>query len=175
MNIAFTATYDEAYVFTNYKRVVVPKNYCENKRNKTARCVSIQRANHSNNQPASRSKKAPSAIQKLKLAIKIESQRITNSKRGVFMCNQQINKKNTEIISEEDLEEFEVLIEDDNLREAQNNATPLAEEEQSDDIMIIEEGPVRNVRNGVLPGVAPLHIDRNLSLEYTYTTDVRSQ
>lgn len=152
-------SYYKAFMHAQKSRPVIPKNYSEQKRT-----IPTQRRLNNRQNP----------VTKLKCEIRIKSERISNLKKAIIVYNQQIDKRNVETIGGDDLAEFEALIDDDMVREREIETAPVPLDEESDDVLIIgnESEPIG--QGVMLPGVEPLQVDRNFSLQYTYTTDVRN-
>lgn len=134
------------------KRVLAPvKYYTEHNRNK----ISVR-----NNK-----------IAELKKKIKEKAELITHMKRILLIFNQAADKKMVQVIPDEDLDEFDALIEDDDESESSTDTSEGSVVFNiDDDALVVEEMSPRNV----LPGAKPLQTDRTFSIEYTYTTDVRT-
>lgn len=159
IHILFPDTYKEAKLYMQKRRSVLPVNYCE-EIGRTERNV----------RPLNEKQKR---IMELKTEIKIKSERLTYLKKAVFVFNQQIDKRKVEIIDEDDLEEFEELIDDDDMEyDVENGSVPVSNADLSDNVSLIEGGRELNEQRALLPGVEPLQIDSNFSLEYSYTNDV---
>lgn len=143
-------------MFVQKKRAVIPKNYSEQK--------------HANNSLRSNNRRNP--ISQLKGEIKIKAERITNLKKAMLVMNQYIDKRKVQDIDEDDLKEFENLFDDDIVGEREIEPVQVAEPEEPDDVVIVGVEEERDGRNVFRVGVEPLEVDRNLSLQYTYSTDV---
>lgn len=140
-------------MYAQKKRAIIPKYYSEEKDRKPVR----QRLNN-------RSTK----ISKLKDQIRIKAERLSNLKTAIRVYNQQLDKRELE-----DVDLYDELIDDEQMNMEGNEAESsihTSPEDPEESVCIIDDdwnGPTQ-----MLPGVEPIEVDQNLSLNYTYTTDV---
>lgn len=86
------------------------------------------------------------------------------------MLNKQFDKRALDV---QDVELFDELIDDDVVGERLIEAAPVAFDRQPDDVVLIGADEEPKGRGVMLPGVEPIQVDNDLSLEYTFITDVR--
>lgn len=108
---------------------------------------------------------------------------MTFLKRSIGVLNLQHDKKEVMDIDECDVEEFNKLLEAKDMR---NDEVPTRIEEcvfdqtndaidNSDDVLLVESGrALRPARSRIVAGITPTEVDKDFSLEYTYTSDVSS-
>lgn len=109
--------------------------------------------------------------------LKIKSERITSLKKAIHVLNQQKDKKEVVDLDNSDIEQFEDLLDeaghlDDEIpttiNECGSGSSTLATNDDTDDLILI--GAPRST--AITAGISPIELDREFSLEYTYTTDV---
>lgn len=121
-------------------------------------------------------------IERVVEEIKIKVERMTYLKRSIDVLNRQHDKREVMDLEEGDIEEFNKLLEAKNIDneevpttidECEAGQSKEVSNDDSDDVIFIDSqrklppGP-----KGITTGIAPIAIDGNFSLEYTYTTDV---
>lgn len=112
--------------------------------------------------------------------IKIKVERLTHLKRSIDVLNRQHDKKEVMDIDDDDIEEFNKLLEaKDNERDevprtidecdfgTSNDAT----NDDSDELIVMNSGPASS---GIITGITGIEIDEEFSMQYSYTTDVSS-
>lgn len=141
------------------KRAKPPLNYCEESKRK-------------------RSKKKltdeEEIIEVVKDCIKVKSERITYLKKALSILNRDDNKRGFAGI--DDLEEYDQLLADHMpQRDDINIPNPLHNQEVDDDCIVVHAGTRMSRSNVMTIGIDTqvLEVDRDLSAEYSYTTDVR--
>lgn len=106
--------------------------------------------------------------------IKIKSERLTNLKAAVRILNRE-NDQN-EIIDVEDLDEFNQLLDDDYIPQSSDVDTSIspADIDENGDCIMVTTRSKTTQRSTITSGIDArvLEVDRDLSVEYSYTTDV---
>lgn len=156
---------DSVIAAKNYiekRRAVYPVNYCESPKKK--RGVSNPRGHRKQ-------------IVELKSKLKVKSENLSFIKKAIGILNRQIDKKCVDVISDAELEEYDDLIDNSGSVPQNTNGTPQSQSttNDEDDCIMIGAGSQSSRPKAITVGMdtAELLIDRDLSMEYTFITDVR--
>lgn len=146
-------------MYTQKRRLLVPLNYCESPKKKRR---------------ASSPKGYRKRIADIKSKLKVKSEHLSRLKKAIGILNRQVDKKNIDVLSDTELEEYDELVDDnDNVLQNTTDAPHLPTIDDNDCIEVSADN--RAIRaNAITTGVdvAELLTDRDFSLEYSYTTDV---
>lgn len=161
----FSESYSEAKIYAKKKRPIFPMDYCESQKRK--KCQSKPKGHQKH-------------IADLKENIKVKSEHLSLLKRAVRILNRAYDKKNIDNVDEMDLQEYDDLIDAGSCvpqnMEVFGTSQSLSNEETDDDCVVVGAGSrTRATRtNAITEGVGEveLQIDKDFSLEYSYTTDV---
>lgn len=158
MNFSLSDSHAEATNYIDRRRGFYPLNYCESTKKK--RRVS---------KPTGYRKE----IADIKSKIKVKSEHLSRLKKAIGILNRQIDKRCIDVISDTELEEYDHLIDDNGSVPQNSNGTSQADSTTNDDDDCILIGPGNQTTRANAITAAELLIDRDFSLDYTYTTDVR--
>lgn len=155
-------SYAEAKNYIKKRRALIPLNYCELTKKKR-RVL----------KPKGHRKK----IADTKLKIKVKSEHLSRLKKAIGILNRQIDKRCIDVVSDTELEEYEDLIDDNGSVPQNTNGTSQSHSptNDDDDCIILGAGNETTRTNAITTEMdaAELLIDREFSLEYSYTTSVR--
>lgn len=161
----YVDTYSEAKSYF-LKRRKYPVNYCEDDEKKTRR----------------RRNKKPTDIAKVKMQLKIKLERITLLKKAVRVLNRHEDNRRMETIDDDDLHEFENLLEEQsdrddevpmNIEQIEASSAHLSMNNDTDDLILVNDEP-HLTPSGIVTGIDPIEVDTEFSREYSFTTDVCS-
>lgn len=110
----------------------------------------------------------------LEKRIKVKSERLTNLKKALCILNRDNDKKGT--VDVDDLDEFDNLLVDYMpQRDDISISNSPGDQEVNDDCIVVHTDNRMARSNTITTGVDTrvLEVDRDLSAEYSYTTDVR--
>lgn len=151
-------TYKEAKLYVSKKRRMYPVVYSEHVEKK-------KRINPNSAQ-------TDIAVAKNELKIKLEY--MTRFKNALRILNQQNDQKEIANLDDSDIEEFECLLDGDepnvpvNMDDYEPNSSKLASEDDVGDLFVVSAPEPTSITTGV----DPVEIDKEFSIEYSYTTDV---
>lgn len=164
--LCFVDTKEEARLYLSRKRRLSPVNYDESDEKRKYR----------------QSNGNQSAAALVKEKIRIECEHISRLKSAIGALNRQHDRREVLDVCESDCEEIDDLI---TAPDQQNEEVPtsmdeckrvpskFAEDGDSDDSLIFIASSTLH-SSIIRTGIIPLEVDNEFSLEYTYTTDVRS-
>lgn len=159
-------TYEQAKKYVEKKKRVraFPVSYCELSPKK-------KRLNHQND--------IATAMEE----VRVKVERLTYLKRSIDVLNRQLDKREIMDINDEELEEFRDLLTEagtgnvgmpTTIDECEAVSSERANIDSEDCILIEPHIRSASGSSNISTGIDPLDIDRDFSVEYTYTTDVSS-
>lgn len=162
INSCLSDSYAEAKNYIQKRRALIPLNYCESPKKK-------RRATN----PRGHQKK----IATIKSKLKVKSEHLSRLKKAIGILNRQIGRRCIDVISDTELEEYDDFIDDNDSVPQNTKGTSQSHSttNDDDDCIMIGAGNRTTRTNAITVGMdaAELLIDRDFSLEYSYTTDVR--
>lgn len=123
------------------------------------------------------------AVAQVKERIRIKCEHMTRLKSAINALNRQHDRREVLDLCESDCEEInDLIVESDgqneevptNMSECEvDGPLEIANDGDLDDLLLIDP-PSVSASSAIRAGILPIEVDREFSLEYTYTTDVIS-
>lgn len=140
------------------KRAKLPLNYCEqSKRKRRQKSLTDEEKQ----------------MEVVKNCIKVKSERLTYLKKALSILNRDDNKRG--FVEIDDLEEYDQLLVDYMPQRDDIGISNSLANEPDDDCIVVHADNRMSRSNVITTGIDTqvLEVDRDLSAEYSYTTDVR--
>lgn len=153
----FLDTYKEAKDYAFKKRKLPPVNYCESRKKKKRQL-----------RPTAQRKR----IAGIAKNIRIKSERLTLLKKAIYILNRDSDKRE---IADLDVQEYNELFDDDDYTSpCTKKADPTQLPSNPDDeCIVVETGNRVTQMIAATSEMIELKVDRDFSLEYSYSTTVR--